>query len=167
MLRPQTIAKFLQDTPTMKNVNIWGLEAAAIPRRVKALYIKGIANVLTDSVSRLKSVGPYHDTDSNNQQQEFSTHFEPISPVEPVMDTPLEVNEAFISPDIESIVQTYDTLHDSPTAQTGDDVKLSLENASPTDIPQLEENIMSLPELTPEKVIKLQRVICFEKLYST
>ena len=45
------------------------------------------------------------------------------------------------------------TLHDSPTAQTGDDVKLSLD-MSPTDIPQLEENLMLLLELTPDKVIK-------------
>ena len=44
--------------------------------------------------------------------------------------------------------QTYDTLHDLPTGQTNNDLKLSLENVSPTDIPQLEQHLMSLPELT-------------------
>ena len=45
----------------------------------------------------------------------------------------------------------------SPTAQTGDDIKLSLDNVSLTDILQLEENLMLLPELTPDKVMKLQK----------
>ena len=36
-------------------------------------------------------------------------------------------------------------------------VKLSLENASPADMPQLEENLMSVPELTLNKVVKLQK----------
>ena len=67
------------------------------------------------------------------------------------------MNETAITPYIERLTQAYDTLHDPPTAQTGDDVKLSLENTSPTDIPQLEENLMSLLELTPDKVIKLPK----------
>ena len=58
----------------------------------------------------------------------------------------LEANEVFIAPDIEKM---YDTLQDLPTGQTNDDVKLSLEKALSTDIPQLEQNLMSLPELTP------------------
>ena len=60
------------------------------------------------------------------------------------------MNEAVITPDIERLMQAYDTLQEPPTAQTGDDVKLSLENALPTDMPQL-------TELTPDKVIKLQK----------
>ena len=52
------------------------------------------------------------------------------------------MNEVVITPVIERPMHVYDTLHDPPTAQTGDDVKLSLKNASPTDIPQLEENLM-------------------------
>ena len=43
--------------------NIWGLEGAAIPRRVKVQHIKGIANILADPISRLKAVGLYHDID--------------------------------------------------------------------------------------------------------
>ena len=56
----------------------------------------------------------------------------------------------------------YDALHDLPTPQT-DKAKLSLENISPADIPQLEQNLMSLPELTPDKVKNLQKMIHFAK----
>ena len=105
---------------------IWGLEAVAIPRRVKAQHIIGIANILPDSVPGLKAVGIYHDIDSNDHQQEFSTPFEPLPPVEPVTHTMLEVNEVVITPDIERLMQAYDTLHNPLTAQTGDGVKLSL-----------------------------------------
>ena len=46
-----------------------------------------------------------------------------------------------------------------------DEAELSLENKSPTDIPHLEQNVMSLPELTPEKVIKLQKNdTCFKHI---
>ena len=135
---------------------------------LRSQHIKGIANVLADLVYRLKAVGLYHDIDSNNHQEEFSTPFEPLPHIEPVTLTPLEVNEAFTTPDIDRLMQTYDTLHDSPAAQTGDNVKLSLENVSPADIQQLEENLMSLLELIPEKVINYKRVMCFAKIhYST
>ena len=92
--------------------NMWGLEAAAIPRRVMVQHIKGISNILAHSVSRLKAVDLYHDIDSSDHQQEFSTPFEPIPPVEPVTCTPIEVNEVFITPDIEGLAQMYDTLHE-------------------------------------------------------
>ena len=62
------------------------------------------------------------------------------------------MNEVVIVPDIERITQAYDTLHDPPAEQTGDNIKLSLKNTSPTDIPQLKENLMSLPELTLDKI---------------
>ena len=39
---------------------------------------------------------------------------------------PLEVNEVFTAPSIEKLAQTYSTLHDLPTGQTNDDVRLSL-----------------------------------------
>ena len=57
--------------------NIWSLDAAAIPRRVKVQHIKGTANILADPGSRLNAVGIYHDIDSDDHQQEFSTPFEP------------------------------------------------------------------------------------------
>ena len=144
---------------------IWGLEAAAIPRRVKVQHIKGISNIIADSVSRLKAVGIYHDIDSDDYQQEFSIPFEPLSSVGPVTHTPLEVNEYVIMPDIERLMQAYDVLYDLPTAQTGDDVKLSLENASPIDIPQVKENLMSLPELTPDRVKNYKKVMCSARIY--
>ena len=75
----------------------------------------------------------------------------------------LEVNEVFIAPAIENLMQTYDKLHDLLTGQTIDDVKLSLEDVSPIDILQLEQNLMSLLEVTSEKVIKLQKNDIFYK----
>ena len=73
------------------------------------------------------------------------------------------MNEASVTSDIERLAQAYDILHNSAIAQTGIDIKLSLETASPADIPQLEENLASLPELTPEKMIKLQKSDVFGK----
>ena len=125
--------------------NTWGVEAIAIPRHVKVQHIKGIANVLADSVSRLKAVGLYHEPDFNHHEQEFSTPFEPLPPVELVTHMPLEVNEIFISPNIEKLMPNYDALNELPTAQT-DKAKLSIENTSLGDIPQLEQSLMSLPE---------------------
>ena len=87
--------------------NTWGLEATAIPRRVKVQHIKGIANVLADSVWRLGVVGLCHDIDSKDHQQELSLPFEPLPPVEPVAHTQLEVNEVFIASNIEKLIQTY------------------------------------------------------------
>ena len=57
------------------------LEAAAIPRCVKVQDIKRIANVLADSVSRLRAVGLYHNLDSKDHQQGFSSPFEPLPPI--------------------------------------------------------------------------------------
>ena len=144
--------------------NIRGLDTAAIPRRVKVQHIKGIANILADLVSRLKAVGIYHDSDDH--QQQFSTPFEPLPPVESVTHTSLEVNEVVIMPDVNRFMQAYDTWDDSPTVLTGDDIKLSLKNASPTDIPQLEENLMPLPELTPDEVMTLKETDVFFQEYS-
>ena len=75
------------------------------------------------------------------------------------------MNDVFITPDVERLMQGYDTLQDPPTVQTADDIKLSLKNASPTAILQMEGNKMSLPELTTEKVIKLQKVMCSARMY--
>ena len=86
-----------------------------------------------------------------DHKREFSTPFEPLPLVEPVTCMPLEVNEVFIAPIIEKVMQTYNPLHDLPTGQTNDDFKMSLENALPTDIPQLEPNLMSLLELNHKK----------------
>ena len=42
-------------------------------------------------------------------QQEFSSPFEPLPPVEQVTHTPIEVNEIFIAPDIENLCKI--TMH--------------------------------------------------------
>ena len=75
---------------------------------------------------------------------------------------PIEVNEIFIAPDNEKCTEKYDALHDLLTARINK-VELSLENASPTDIPHLEQNLMSLPEFTPNKVENYKRMINFAK----
>ena len=113
--------------------NTWGLEAASSPRHFKVQHTTGIANVLVNSVSRLRAVGLYHDLNFKEHTQEFSAPFEPLPPVEPMIHTPLKVNEVFITPNIEKLMQNYNTLHDLTTAHT-DKTKVSLENASPADI---------------------------------
>ena len=79
-----------------------------------------------------------------------------MPPVEQVTHMPIQINENFIAPDIEKLETNYDTLYDLPTVQT-DKANLPLENASPTDIPHLEQNLMSLLGFTPDKVVKLQK----------
>ena len=66
MIRSETATQFFTGYTDNDRCNIWGLEAAAIPRRVKVQLIKGIANILTDSVSRLKVVDIYHDVDPDD-----------------------------------------------------------------------------------------------------
>ena len=130
---------------------MWGLEATNILRHVTIQHIKGITNVLVDFVSRLRAGGLYHDIDFQNHQQEFSTPFEPLPSVDPVTHMLLKVNE--LAPKIEELVQNYNALNDLSTKQN-DKAKLSLENVLPKDILQLEQKVMSLPELTPHRVKK-------------
>ena len=103
-----------------------GLRCSTHTQKSQGSTYKRIANILADSVSRLKAVGICHDIDPNDYQQELSTPFKPQPPVEPVANTPVEVNEVVIVPDIEKCTQAYDTLHYSPTERTRDEVKCSL-----------------------------------------
>ena len=96
-------------------------------------------------MSRLRAVGLYHDLNCKDHQQEFSSPFEPLPPVEQVTHMPIQVNGILIAPDIEKLATNYDALHDLPAVQT-DNASLSLENASLTDILHLEQNLMSVPE---------------------
>ena len=132
--------------------NKWGLEAKTIPRHVKVQHIKGIANILADSVPRLTAVGLYHDLGFKDGLQEFRTPFEPIPPVEQSTHMPIEVQESFIKPNIENITQNYNTQNTLPITQP-EESKLSLDNASPEDIPLLEQKLMSILELAPVKII--------------
>ena len=58
--------------------NTRGLKATTIPRHVKVQHIKGIANILADSVSRLRAVGLYHNLDFKDNFQELKTPFESL-----------------------------------------------------------------------------------------
>ena len=68
MLRPIPLLKIFTGHTDNDKCNTWGLEATAIPRRVKVQHIKGIASVLGDSISRLGAVGLYHDIDFKDDQ---------------------------------------------------------------------------------------------------
>ena len=76
-MESQTLLKIFTGHTDNNKYDAWGVEAAAIPRRVKVQQIKGIANVLADSVSRLKALGLYHDLYFKDHQQEFSAPFSP------------------------------------------------------------------------------------------
>ena len=67
-----------------------------IPRCIKLQQIKGIANILADSVSRLKAAGLYHDLDLQKNQPDFGTPFEPLPPVEEAMHASIVVHEISI-----------------------------------------------------------------------
>ena len=49
--------------------------------------------------------------------------FEPLPPAEQATHMPLEVNEIFITSNIEELTQNYDALHDLLTEQINDDIK--------------------------------------------
>ena len=117
---------------------------------VKVQHIKGIANILAGSVSRLRAVGFYHDLDFKDNLQELRTPFEPLHFSEQSTRTPIEVHEIFIKLDIENLVQNCDAQNNLPAIQS-EESKLSLDSTSHEDILRLEQKFMSLPELTPEK----------------
>ena len=64
------------------------------------------------------------------------------TPVEQSTHTPIEVNEIFLTPNIENLAQNYNTLKTLPVTQANE-AKLSVYNASPADIPHLEQKLMS------------------------
>ena len=74
------LPKFLTGSNDNEKCNTWGLEAATIPRCVKLQHVKGIGNILADSVSRPKVVGLYHNLDFQKNQPDFGTPFQPLSP---------------------------------------------------------------------------------------
>ena len=124
--------------------NTYGLEATTIPWHVKVQHIKGIANILADSVSRLRAVGLYYDLDFQNSQSELGMTFEPSLPYRASNSYTYSSTQIFIKPDIETLAQNY-------TVTKIHQPKLSLDNASPKDVPCLEHKLMSLHELTSEK----------------
>ena len=91
---------------------------------LKVQHIKDIANILADSVSRLKAVELYHDLDFQNSQLKLGTTFEPSSPVKHATHTPIEVHENFIKLNIETLAQNH-------TVAQIDQCKLSLRGMHP------------------------------------
>ena len=65
----KSLLKIFTGNTNNKTCNTWGLKASAIARHVKVQHIKGIANILADSVSRLRAIGLYYDLDFKDGQQ--------------------------------------------------------------------------------------------------
>ena len=72
-----------------------GLKAAAISRHVKVQHIKGITNILADSVSRFRAVGPYHDFEHIGNLQQLGKPFKLLPTVEQSTYTPIEIHNFF------------------------------------------------------------------------
>ena len=108
------------------------------------------------SVSRLRAVGLYHDLELTDNLQEVGKPFEPLPRIWQSTHTPTDIQEFFIKPDIENLIQNYDT-HNSLPAIQSEESKLSLDNTISWRYPRLEQKLMSLPKLTPEKIITLQK----------
>ena len=78
---------------------------------------------------------------------------------------PIEVNEIFIVPDIENLTQKYDTLHDVTNCTDGGS-QIILRKIITCRYPTFRTKFnvhTRIPELTPDKVIKLQKNITFCK----
>ena len=62
------LLKIFTGNTNNEKCNTWGLEATTTPRCVKVQHNKGIANILADSVSRLRAVGFHHDLNFKDGQ---------------------------------------------------------------------------------------------------
>ena len=112
-------------------------------------HIKGIANILADSVSRLKAVGLYHDLDIQNIQPELGSTFEPLPTMEQETQTLVIVHEIFIKPDVETLAKYF-------AVTQIEDPNMSMTDVSPQDADCIEQKLMFLPKLTPDKITQLQ-----------
>ena len=74
------LLKIFTGNTNNEKCNTWELEVTTIPQFAKVQHIIGIANILADSVSRLKAVGLYHNLSFQNSQPELGTPFQPILP---------------------------------------------------------------------------------------
>ena len=142
----EPLLKIFTGNTDNEKCNTWGLEAATIPQCIKVQHIKGIANILADSVSRLEAVGLYHILDFQNSQPELGTPYEPLPPMEQATHTPITVQEIFIKTNEESLAKQF-------TISQIENPDISLEDVSPKDAPHFEKKLMSIPKLTPDKII--------------
>ena len=69
----------------------------------KMKNINGIANILADSVSRLKAAGLYHDLDFPKSQPDLGTPFEPLPSIGQAMHSPIVVHKICIKNNVETI----------------------------------------------------------------
>ena len=144
--RTQAPQKFFTGSMDNEKCNTWDIEVTTIPRHVKLQHIYGIANTSADSVPRLKAVGIYHDLDLQKSQPDSGTPFELLPTIEWAIHLPRVVHEI-------SIENNLETLEKQVTTSQTDYHYLPLEE----DAPHLEQKLMSLPELTPDKINLLQQ----------
>ena len=86
----------------------------------------------------------------------MENHLNPYPLLNSQPHTPIDIHEIFIKPVIENLTQNYDTQNNFPAIQL-EESKLSLDKASPDDISRLEQKLISLPELPPDKIITSQK----------
>ena len=104
------LQKIFTGSTDNEKCNTWSLEATTIHRCIKLQYIKGIANILADSVSRLKAVGLYHDLDFQKSQPDLGTPFEPLPPVEQAMYSTIVVCNISVKNKAETLEKQVTTL---------------------------------------------------------
>ena len=110
---------------------------------MKLQHIKGIANILADSVSRLKAVGLYHDLELQHNPPELSIPFEPLPPIDQAI-IPNSSRQKPTKSKAETLAKHLTVAQiDSPNTPIGD--------ISPEDKIHIEHKLMSLPKLTPPK----------------
>ena len=117
---------------------------------IKLQHIKGITSILADSVSGLKAVGLYHNLNYQHSQPEHGTPFEPLPLIEQATHTPITVDKNPTKPNLETLAKQFTVAQiENPNIPLGD--------KSPEDETQLEQKLMSLSKLTPEKITRLPK----------
>ena len=116
---------------------------------MKLQHIKGIANILADSVSNLKTVGLYHDLDLQHSRPELSTPFRPLLH---------RTNNSHLNNSRQKSHQTSaETLGEQFTVAQIDSPDTPLGDISAKDETHIEHKLTSLPKLDPQKSIQLQK----------
>ena len=91
------LKKFLVKNTLNSKVNNWAIEIS--PFRITFEYIKGIKNILADTMSRLININPQVQQDSEQEGYEFGYYtFDTlpmleVSNIETTQDTPVRVND--------------------------------------------------------------------------
>ena len=80
LLDHKQLQKIFTGSTDTEKCKTWDVEDTNI-HICKTAFIKGIANILADSVLRLKAVGLYHDLDFQKSQPDFGTPFKLLPPL--------------------------------------------------------------------------------------